>query len=186
MKGSDYLSYEELLYQIFFDEFLVDLMQTTTQYLNSGNYGGDLAKTIVVYYKSNLQDKKCFQKNNGFNAFSMAMRNFLLAIVPGFFLCMMLSVGNENSNQEAAETFQFLGSGITLFLIMMFLVIVISYAYYNRKGPKDLNKCVTTLYHCCANTFITKEDYEYLAKQNIYFKKLCIKAGILEEKKELE
>ena len=58
--------------------------------------------------------------------------------------------------------------------------------YKIKEKPRNFNTCVIFLYNYCANTIVTKEDYEYLANQNIYFKKICINAGILEEKKELQ
>ena len=71
-------------------------------------------------------------------------------------------------------------------MILIFLIVICSQSYYERKhGKSNFNECATALYYHCVNTVVTQEDYEYLANQNIYFKKICIQAGILVEKKEL-
>ena len=104
------MSYENLLYQIFFDEFLVNLIHQNAQYLNSGNYGADLAKTIVVYCKSGFQDEYCFKDKDNASGFWKTMRNLFLSIIPVFFLSMMLGAGASNGEAEAAESFDFLGA----------------------------------------------------------------------------
>lgn len=187
MKGSDYLSYEGLLYQIFFDEFLVELIQTNAKNLNSGNYGADIAKTIVVYCKSGFQDEICFKDKDNASAFWKSILNLFVSIIPIFVLSMSVGMGLENGNPEAPETFKFFELGMYIFVGLMFVIFLCSHSYYSNKHSKrNLIECSNALYYYCANTIVTKEDYEYLANQNIYFKKICINAGILEEKKELQ
>jgi hypothetical protein len=40
--------------------------------------------------------------------------------------------------------------------------------YKIKEKSRNFNTCVIFLYNYCANTIVTKEDYEYLANQNIY------------------
>lgn len=156
--------------------------ETNAQYLNSGNYGADLAKTIVVYCKSDFQDEKCFKDKDNASGFWKTMRNLFLLIIPAFFLSM--AIGGEIA--ASSNSLDFLGPGMIAFFVMIFFITLCSQSYYEYEhNRRNFGECVRALYHHCMDTFTTKEDYEYLAEQNIYFKELCIRAGILEEKKEL-